>query len=208
MILFFLSIGIGVRAQTFAEWFRQKATQKKYLIEQIAALKLYAGVLKKGYDIGKDGLTFIGDVKNGDFKLHGSYFASLVNVNPEIKKYSRVKDIISLQLSIISLNNQTRKIIDDGGTGSQTERNYCRQVIERIIEDCGRGMDELFNVATDGQSNLKDDERLQRIDKLHKSMTDVYGFTKHFNGEVKLLIHSRKMERSEATNTKILYGIK
>jgi hypothetical protein len=34
-------------AQTWSEWFSQKKTQKKYLLEQVAALKIYAGYLKK-----------------------------------------------------------------------------------------------------------------------------------------------------------------
>ncbi len=53
--------------------------------------------------------------------------------------------------------------------------------------------DELFNVATDGESNLKDDERLQSVlTSCLRSMTEIHGFTKHFNAEVKFLILSRE----------------
>ncbi len=34
-------------AQTSAEWLSQKKTQKKYLVQQIAALDVYAGYLSK-----------------------------------------------------------------------------------------------------------------------------------------------------------------
>ena len=49
----------NLTAQTWAEWFRQKATQKKYLLQQIAALHVYSGYLSKGYSIAKDGLNTI-----------------------------------------------------------------------------------------------------------------------------------------------------
>ena len=44
-------------AQTLAEWVSQKVTQKKYLLQQIAALQVYSGYLSKGYSIAKDGLN-------------------------------------------------------------------------------------------------------------------------------------------------------
>ena len=43
----------GVKAQTFAEWFQQKKTQKIYLLEQIAALQIYTGYLQKGLTASK-----------------------------------------------------------------------------------------------------------------------------------------------------------
>ena len=80
----------NLSAQTWAEWFRQKATQKKYLLQQIAALHVYSGYLSKGYSIAKDGLNTIKSIKNGDLLQHSNYFTSLVTVNPQIKRYKKV----------------------------------------------------------------------------------------------------------------------
>ena len=52
LILFVLAGGLS-QAQTFNEWFRQKATQKKYLIQQIAALQVYLDYVQKGYAIAQ-----------------------------------------------------------------------------------------------------------------------------------------------------------
>jgi len=73
-IAMLLSITKSMSAQTFAEWFRQKSTQKKYLIQQIAALQVYIGYVSKGYSIAKKGLNTIQDIKHGDFDLHKNYF--------------------------------------------------------------------------------------------------------------------------------------
>jgi len=42
-LLLVVSAGSNLQAQTFAEWFQQKKTQKKYLLQQIAALQVYIG---------------------------------------------------------------------------------------------------------------------------------------------------------------------
>ena len=60
-------------AQTFEEWFQQTQTQKHYLVEQIAALQVYLGYVKKGYDIASKGIHTISDIKNGEFNLYGTF---------------------------------------------------------------------------------------------------------------------------------------
>ncbi len=51
LVLFALLHSSGTKAQTFDEWFRQSATQKKYLLQQIAGLQVYIGYVQKGYSI-------------------------------------------------------------------------------------------------------------------------------------------------------------
>lgn len=69
VLILFAILSTDVKAQTFAEWFRQSATQKKYLLQQIAALQVYIGYVQKGYSIAKEGLSAISDIKHGEFKL-------------------------------------------------------------------------------------------------------------------------------------------
>ena len=56
--------------QRLKEWIQQDKTQKEYLTEQIAQLKIYLELTEKGYNIAKEGLTVIGEIKRGEFKLH------------------------------------------------------------------------------------------------------------------------------------------
>jgi hypothetical protein len=98
-----------VKAQTFDEWFRQKKTQIQYLIDQIAALKVYSQSLEKGYQITGAGLKFIHGVKKGDFDLHQFYFSSLKKVNPQVKSYTKIADIILLQTAILDACNKQKK---------------------------------------------------------------------------------------------------
>src|SRR5690606_37042983 len=91
----------SAHAQTWDEWFQQKKTQKKYLIKQVAALQIYLGYVKKGYEIARQGLNLIGDIKDGDFSLHKDYFESLKAVNPAIRNSAKVAEIILLQKLIM-----------------------------------------------------------------------------------------------------------
>src|SRR5258705_8026730 len=104
LVLVFIGIGILTQAQTWAEWFSQKSTQKKYLIQQIAMLQVYIGYLQKGHNIAKNGLITIGNIKNGHFTLDKDFFASLRNVNPKVKQYVKVADIITLNEKIVQLS--------------------------------------------------------------------------------------------------------
>lgn len=89
-LVLFALLSSGVKAQTFGEWFRQGATQKKYLLQQIAGLQVYIGYVQKSYSIAKQGLNTVSAIKHGEFNLHKDYFNSLRTVNPKIKNYSKV----------------------------------------------------------------------------------------------------------------------
>lgn len=97
-------------AQTFAEWTSQKATQKEYLLQQIAAFQVYIGYISKGYSVAKKGLNTIRDIKHGDFNLHSNYITSLVTVNPKVKRYKKIADIVSLQIDIARQVDITVKV--------------------------------------------------------------------------------------------------
>src|SRR3954471_4245804 len=110
IILLFVAVVVQSNAQTFSEWFRQKKTQKKYLIEQIAALEVYAGYLEKGYSIMSEGLSQINSIKHGEFDLHESYFTSLKNINPHIKDYTNVNDILEAKRQIEIISRRVLKL--------------------------------------------------------------------------------------------------
>src|SRR5690242_12522106 len=88
-------------AQTFNEWLRQKKTQKQYLLQQVAALKVYLEYLKKGYKIVDKGLTIVGDIKQGKFDLDIEYLESLKNVNSAVSGSAKVASIVAYQRMIM-----------------------------------------------------------------------------------------------------------
>ncbi|MCA6438992.1 MAG: hypothetical protein IM581_03630, partial [Chitinophagaceae bacterium] len=104
-IMILVTVGLfafhSSNAQTTDEWLNQKSTQKKYLLQQIAALQVYIGYAKKGYTVVTSGINTIRNIKNGDLNLHRDFFNRLKNVNPAIRRYAKVADIIAYQVKII-----------------------------------------------------------------------------------------------------------
>jgi hypothetical protein len=209
LILFLFGMfATSTQAQTFAEWFRQKKTQKQYLIQQIAALQVYIGYAQKGYSIAQEGLNMIGDFKRGEFNLHTGYFNSLKNVNPKIKQYAKVADIMVMQVAIIKGYNRTRRQMQESGAFNGKELDYIIRVLGRLLDDCENTLDELITVTTDGNLEMKDDERLERIDILYQDMTDKYTFSQSFSNETMVLAASRIKENNDVQTSRALYGIK
>lgn len=196
------------KAQTTDEWLNQKSTQKKYLLQQIAALQVYLGYAKKGYNIATSGINTIRNIKNGDFNLHRDFFNRLKNVNPAIRRYAKVADIIAYQVKIIKQTKVTLQQIRETKQFTETELDYCKQVFDNLLDECMNRVEELILVTTSGKLEMKDDERLKRIDRLYADVQDKYSFTCAFSEDMGILAVQRLGEQMEINRSKLINGIK
>lgn len=200
LMLFFLSFQYAY-AQTWGEFFNQKKTQKKYLLEQIAALQMYIGYAKKGYDIAGSGLNTIRDITRGEFNLHDTFISSLKTVNPLLRNSSKVADIIALQISIskafANLNKNSLLQLSD--------QLYISGVKERVMDECQEDLEELLLVITSGRIEMDDEQRIKRLDRIYAAMNEKSVFAQHFSGEVNLLIYQKKDEINSIELLKKLY---
>lgn len=193
-ILFFAQI---VHAQTWNEWVRQKKTQRKYLVQQIAALQVYLGYVKKGYNIAAKGLTVIGKIKKGDFDLHDDYFASLKKVNPAVASTAKVATLITKQIQIIKEAKRTVDGAAQSNAFTSEEMAQCKKVFETLLSSCLQVIDELVALTTSGEYEMKDDERIKRIETLYLDMQNKYAFTVAYSTEMGLLFMQLVNERIE-----------
>lgn len=190
---FVLSVNSG-QGQNWNEWFNQKKTQQKYLVQQVAALQVYLGYVKKGYEIARQGLNLIGDIKDGNFSLHKNYFESLETVNPAVRNSAKVAEIILLQKLIMrdfgGLYDDSKK--DENFTSGEVR--YIGKVYQNLLKECEAALDELEIAVADGEAEMEDDERIERIDKVHREMKDRYAFTRDFVNTARLLAAQRARE--------------
>ena len=184
-----------VEAQTFQEWFRQKSTQRKYLIQQIAALKVYLGYLKDGYDIAKKGLNIVGDIKDRNFKDHSDYFESLKLVNTSVRNSAKASLIVAYQNQILSEFRKLRR--NSGNQLTPDEIRYFEDVYDNLMNECESSLTVLTQVISDRTLEMKDDERLATIDAVYEDMKGKYAFTKSFMNSTSLLIMQRSKEKFE-----------
>jgi multidrug efflux pump subunit AcrB len=205
LILFAFKVS---NAQTFDEWFKQKKTQKKYLIEQITAFQMYLGYVQKGYSIARKGLTTIGNIKKGDFNLHDDFFSSFKSVNPTIRSYSKVADIIAFQVKIIQAYKSTYKYVQSISLYSPAELDFIYRVFTNLINNSSADLNELITVITANELEMKDDERLKRIDAIYAAMQDKYVFAKSFGEEASVLAVQKAKDKNNVETSRKLYGIK
>ena len=184
-------------SQTLAEWTQQKKTQRKYLLQQIAALRTHLQYVKKGYDIAHKGLSTIKSIKNGEWDLHKDYFGSLLIVNPAIKNYARVADIISMQVRMVK---QVRSLIDECRQGkllTPGEIDYVVKVCDHLLYECLKNMEELIMVITSGQLEMKDDERIKMIETIYAAMQEKSVFLMGFGNSITMLSKQRLYDKME-----------
>lgn len=195
-------------AQTSAEWFRQGETQKKYLLQQIAALKIYLGYAEKGYEIASKGINTVRNIKKGEFNHHRDFFVSLKEVNPKISNLAKVADIIAYQLRIVKQCKKSLKSISQSKQFTPEEIDHVKKVIDRLLTECSKTIDELVMVTIAGKVEMTDDERLSRIDGIYKAIQDKYSFSCFYGQEVVLLSAQRLAERFQINRSKLLNGLK
>lgn len=194
----------NVKAQTFAEWFKQKKTQKKYLLQQIEALAVYADYLKKGYHLASNGLGSISGSLKTENSQHGLYYSRLRSASPVVRNNTMIGDILAWQKDILRLLGE----IDQAGGITPDEKNYLHSVRMAVLQDCDNQINTLQNVIDDGQLEMSDAERIALIGKVYAGMLNNYRFTTGFTAQVKLYAGQRRQEQNQAALTKRLYELK
>lgn len=184
-----------------------QAKQRKELLRQIGALQVYMDYAKKGYTAVSKGLNFIGDAKRGEVKLHGDYFTSLLKVNTKVQKYYKTAAIIALQFQIMKVCRKTYTDIKGSDLFHGSELDYIARSFERLLVNCERTLDELLVLSSDSKLELKDDERLARIDALHEMMLEDYNFCIAVSREARLLWISKAGERKDSRDLNGIYGL-
>jgi hypothetical protein len=202
-IILTLLVGIcfhSADAQTWNEWFRQKKTQKKYLVQQIAALKVYLKYLKEGYDIAKKGLNVIGDIKQGKFDLDSDYLGSLRTVNSSISGSAKITSIIAYHKLLIRQLEKLEDESNDSDVLTRTEKSYVSAVYANMVRESEIALENLERILADDQLEMKDDERIKQLDKIYIETKDMYMFSRSFCNSTRVLVSQRTVDHSEIEN--------
>ncbi len=205
-MMFLLFFHHRLKAQTFSEFFSQRKTQKKYLLEQIAALKVYTGYLTKTYHIAKQGLGLINTIKAGEFGLHAIFFSRLKYVSPGIRHYTRITDILAMHYYIVSTSRNAVKQVRSSGYMQNHEQQYVSDVWNSLLEGCSENLNSLSILLTDGGLELKDDERFRRVDELYSNVLERYLFAQRFTADICRVIVERKKLSLSTMQIKSWYG--
>lgn len=196
-----------LHSQTFAEWFKQEKTQIQYLQTQITALGVYAKILENGYEIAKNGLYTIGRIGGEDFDLHSNYLTSLKAVNPRLKSYWKIAETIALEEEILKNTSKHKLYFKNSSFYKSDELFYIENVYNQLLTRCQNSIEELICLTTNGVLDLKDNERLDRIDQIYTNVLDRYVFERYFSSQAFQLSLNRARELSEINDLKTINEI-
>lgn len=199
---------IAILQESNAQIFAQKKTRRELLLQQIAALKVYTGYLQKGYEIAKNGINTINDIKHGDFDLHSVFFDSYNKVNPAILNYAKIPAILSYSDGIDKACNETMINIVNDQNFSPEENEYLRKVLNALLDKTVEVIDELKLITSDKLLEMKDDERIEWIDRIYDDIKDKYVFVQSFSKGAQVLSAQRLHNETEINNSRALNGIK
>jgi hypothetical protein len=197
----------SARAQEWDEWFSQTSTQRKYLFQQIAALQVYLDYLKRGYNIVQKGWTTVENITNGNLNLHRDFFGSLKGVNPVIGNSAKVVDIIAFQYYIIRNMKGVYNFCASNKNFTPEEIRYIAKVHTNMLFLCDASISELLMIIHADKTEMTDDERMLRIDKIYDDMQDKHAFVKAFDSDTKQLSSQRSKEEREAEIFRKIQGV-
>ncbi len=176
-------------------------------VEKLSQLKGILSDMKRGYEILTGGYNTVRDISKGNFNLHNLFLDGLMAVNPEIKKYHRVADIIKMQKDIVKEYKSAYERFRASGSFTGAELTYFGSVYKELFDRSIASLDELIMVTTASQLRMSDDERLQAIDRIFDDVQDKLQFLRYFNREGSLLDLQREKEKRETQTLKELYEL-
>lgn len=170
------------------------------MTEQLAKLELYLQEAKQGYSIVQKGLTTISDIKKGDFDLHSLFFSSLKDVNPAIKNWGKVADIVAMQIQLLFGCKSSLQQITSSGNFTTSDLGYLSAIYANLTSLTGEDIDELTSLISDGNWQMTDDDRMSRIDHLFNEVSDKYNFLRNFSSRVMTESKLRTQEKTSIQN--------
>ncbi|WP_153800885.1 TerB family tellurite resistance protein [Foetidibacter luteolus] len=156
-------------------------------VEKLAQFKQILADMKKGYDIVTKGYTAIRDLSQGNFQLHKLFLDGLLAVSPAVKKYYKVSEIVSGEISLVKQYKKAFNRFKASGAFNPDELEYLLKVYSHLVDASLEGIGDLTTVVTANRLRMSDEDRLAAIDRLHAEMKDRLFFLRFFNNQNSVL---------------------
>jgi len=163
--------------------------------------------MKKVYEILSGGYNTIKDLSQGNFNLHKTFLDALMDVNPMVKNYKRVADIINYEVILIKEYKSAFNRFKRDTNFNEQELAYLGRVYKNLFKQSLDNLDNLVTIITANQLRMSDDERLGAIDRIFADMQDKLLFLRHFNNNTTVLALQRAKEKNDAGTIRVIYGI-
>lgn len=185
----------------------QEAQQLLLNVEKLSQLKNILSDMKRGYEVVSKGYNTVKNIAEGNFSLHEVFIDGLMLVSPELRKYRKVADIVSMQADLVTEYKGAFKRFGSSGNFSVSELEYLGKVYGQLLGQSLDNLDQLVMVITAGKLRMSDEERLRLIDRVFDELEGKLVFLRGFNRETSLLNLQREKEKREVSVPKRLYNL-
>lgn len=176
-------------------------------VQKLAQLKKILSNMKTGYQIVSGGYNTIKDISKGNFNLHQTFLDGLMKVSPAVKRYKRIREIISMQGQLVKEYKSAFRRFEASNLFNANEMAYMKNVYANLFNKSLQNLEELSMIVTAGKLRMSDDERLNTIDKIFNDAGDKLIFLRTFNKENNVLAIQRGREMVDTEVSKKLNGL-
>lgn len=192
-----------------------KARSQEFEIEQlllnVEKLVQFKEILNNMYDTYKmleENHNRVRDIANGNFDLHKLFLDGLMEVNPTVKRYYKISEIITMQTRLIKEYKAAWNMFQNIDLFSKEELQFINRIYKDLINQSVQNLNALLSVITAGELRMSDDERIHAIDAIHKELSDQLAFLRSFNTSTHQLALQRLRESSELKGLEKIHEIK
>ena len=176
-------------------------------VEKLAQFKQILEDMKKGYEVVYAGYSTIQNLSEGNFNLHRAFLDGLLQVNPTVRDYQRIGDIIKYQIILVKEYKNAYIRFKKDGNFSIQEVEYMGDVYKNLFDQSLENLNDLTMVITADKLRMSDDERLKAIDRIYHEMRDKLLFLRNFNRNTTILAVQRAKETNDVMALRSIYGI-
>lgn len=161
-----------------------------------------------GYTILSNGYMKIKAISEGNYKLHQLFLDGLMAVNPTVRNYRRIPQIISYQRLLVNEYKAAYNRFRQDPNFKPDEIQYLLNVYKFLIDASVRNLDDLIMITTATKLRMSDDERLSAIDRIFYDIEGKLMFLRGFNNNTQLLAIQRARLAGDVKTINSLYGIR
>lgn len=184
----------------------QEAVQLALNIQKLDQLRKILKNMYDAYKILTEGYNKVKNIAEGNFKIHEVFLDGLMKVNPAIKKYSRIADIIDYQIKIVKEYKAAYAHFKRSNKFSPQEIEHIGKVYGQLFDKSLENLEALLMVITASNLRMTDDERIKAVDGIYKDISEQLSFLRYFNNETKLMVFQRSKDQTEINHLNQLFG--
>ncbi|WP_442795987.1 TerB family tellurite resistance protein [Pelobium manganitolerans] len=189
--------------------FCQSAEVKQLMlnIEKLRQLKSILSDMKKGYTVLNNGYMTIKNLSEGNFKLHELFLNKMLQINPQVRKYYKVREIIKIQLASIKTCKNTLSETATLQNFSADHIKYIRDVTDHVRDMAIQSLEDLTSVLTANHYRMTDNERLEEIDRIYETVLKQNTFLHRFISDNTVLARAMRKAKGDIESIKHLHHL-